>query len=542
MKKVLIICLFMIVFLVGCGEPTPPDGPVIDELKVSEVSDSIDILYASLPEIEYSDEKVQAEIERIRGLYEELTADEKALITNLSDFEEIEKQYNDYKDKVAAEEAEKAKIEKAVSEAVALVEETVPRKSTGENLELPTSYTSEEGVNVYIGWTTDDPATITNKGMVTQPRKVAKAVNLVAVCRSGDVSQKITKRVTVGPLAYEMLPEKPVFAYYYSNQRALTEIERKTINVIILSFGNIADDGTVSVGGLNYETVLQERKNGIRVCFSVQNKEGFKKWTTTAANREKLAQSFLDTCEKYHFDGVDIDWEYPESGTEVSNYVDFMRILYNKFKAANGNYIVSSAMYGGNGVPKYNAGESCKYMDYVHLMTYDLNAKELSTHLTALSTGYASSISVESTIAFYIGAGVPKEKITIGGAFYGKVYDLSASGTNFLRQAPIKDPYTIVYSQIKENYLSKLDGSDSNIKVVREWDSAANAPYLCITEYSGGIATGRKFITYDDAESLKLKSEFVFNNDLGGIMFWELGYEHRETNDLVQAIYNVFYK
>ena len=37
MKKVLIICLFMIVFLVGCGEPTPPDGPVIDELKVSEV-------------------------------------------------------------------------------------------------------------------------------------------------------------------------------------------------------------------------------------------------------------------------------------------------------------------------------------------------------------------------------------------------------------------------------------------------------------------------------------------------------------------------
>ena len=292
MKKVLIICLFMIVFLVGCGGPTPPDGPVIDELKVSEVSDSIDILYASLPEIEYSDEKVQAEIERIRGLYEELTADEKALITNFSDFEEIEKQYNDYKDKVAAEEAEKAKIEKAVAEAVALVEETVPRKSTGENLELPTSYISEEGVNVYIGWTTDDPATITNKGMVTQPRKVAKAVNLVAVCRSGDVSQKITKRVTVGPLAYEMLPEKPVFAYYYSNQRALTEIERKTINVIILSFGNIADDGTVSVGGLNYETVLQERKHGIRVCFSVQNKEGFKKWTTSAANREKLAQSF----------------------------------------------------------------------------------------------------------------------------------------------------------------------------------------------------------------------------------------------------------
>lgn len=542
MKKVLIICLFMIVFLVGCGEPTPPDGPVIDELKVSEVSDSIAILFDDFENIKFSDEATQTEIARIRGLYDGLTAEEKALVTNYSDFEMIEKQYQEYKDQVAAEEAERAKIEKAVAEAVALCEAALPSKTMGENIELPGSYVSEEGVNVYIGWTTNDPATITNKGLVTQPRKTSKNVILSAVCRAADVSQKVERRIVVGPLAYEKLPEKPVFAYYYSNQRALTEMERKTINVIYLSFGNIADDGTVSVGGLNYETVLQERKNGIRVCFSVQNKEGFKKWTATAANREKLAQSFLNTCEQYHFDGVDIDWEYPESGTEVDNYVDFMRILYNKFKAANSNYLVSSAMYGGNGVPKYKAGESCKYMDYVHLMTYDLNAKELSTHLTALSTGNASSISVESTVAFYFGAGVPKEKLIIGGAFYGKIYDLNPTGTNFVRQAPISDPYTIVYSQIKENYLSKLDGSDSNIKIVREWDSAANAPYLCITEYSGGVVKGRKFITYDDAESLKLKSEYVFNNDLGGIMFWELGYEYRDSNDLVKAIHDVFYK
>ena len=37
-------------------------------------------------------------------------------------------------------------------------------------------------------------------------------------------------------------------------------------------------------------------------------------------------------------------------------------------------------------------------------------------------------------------------------------------------------------------------------------------------------------------------TEYVFENDLGGIMFWELGYEARETNDLVEAIYKVFYK
>lgn len=542
MKKLLIICLFLVVFLVGCGQPQPPEI-IIDQAKVSEVSDSIDILYSDLENIKFSDEETQAEIARIRELYNALTDDEKELITNLQDFEEIEKMFKEYKDQIAAEEAEKAKVENAVAAAIQLCETSVPKTSTGEDINLPTSYVSEDGVNVYIGWTTSDPATITNKGMVTQPRKSVVNVTLSAVCRSGDVSQKFTRRVAVGPLGYTDLPKKPVFAYYFTNQRSLTELERKTINVINLSFGNIANDGTVSVGGLNYETVLQERKHGIRVCFSVQNKEGFKTWTSSASNREKLAQSFLDTCEKYHFDGVDIDWEYPEGSTEVANYVEFMKLLYAKFKKANSNYLVTSAMYGGNGVTKYNAGESYKYMDYIHLMTYDLNAPDLSTHLTGLSSGPASSTSVEMTIACYTGAGVPKEKLVIGGAFYGKIYEIDPKSNGFIRQKPITDPYTIVYSQIYTNYLSKLNDTDGKIRVVREWDKDANAPYLCITEYNdAGVIVAKKFITYDDAESLKLKSQYVFDQDLGGLMFWELGYEHRETNTLVQPIYEVFYK
>ena len=542
MRKLLILLIVMVVFLVGCGGEKPPVIE-IDQLKVSEVQDSIDILYSELDDLKFSKEEVQQEIERIQTLYNELNSDEKELITNYSDFEEILSLYEQYKEQAAKDALEKAKIEQAVNEAIALCDEVVPTKSTGDNIELPTGYTSEDGISVYIGWSTSDPATITNKGFVTQPRKSTKNVILTAVCRSGDFSQKIEKRVVVGPLAYTQLPEKPVFAYYYSNQRELTELERKTINVINLSFGTIATDGTVSVGGLNYDTVLQERKNGIRVTFSVQNKDGFKTWTATAEKREKLAQEFLNTCEKYHFDGVDIDWEFPESTIEVANYVDFMRILYEKFKKANSNYLVTSAMYGGNGVPKYNAGESYKYMDYIHLMTYDLNAPELSTHLTALSSGSASSTSVKSTITSYTAAGIPKEKLVIGGAFYGKIYELDPSSTGFIRQKPITDPYTIVYSQIKANYISKIGAEGGNIKVVREWDATANAPYLCITEYNAsGIIVGKKFITYDDAESLKLKAEYVFSEDLGGIMFWELGYEARETNDLVEAIYKVFYK
>ena len=259
--------------------------------------------------------------------------------------------------------------------------------------------------------------------------------------------------------------------------------------------------------------------------------------------REKLVNSFIDTCEKYHFDGVDIDWEYPEGQQEVNNYVEFIKLLYTKMKAKSKNYLVTSAMYGGNGVSKYNADVVYEYLDYIHLMTYDLNASDTSTHLTALGTGRLSSISVKKTIEYYTGAGIPKEKLVIGAAFYGKQFNISTSATSFTYQKCIGEPFTLTYSAIKNSYLSMIGTNSDRIKVVREWDSDGQAPYLCITEYGlDGNVVNKAFVTYDDAQSLTLKSQYVFDEGLGGLMFWELGSNDRDEDDLMQAIYDVFYK
>ena len=555
MKKVLTLCfiiLFAFIF-VGCESGTGQGGgetenPEIDYATVNELKDSIDILYLEKGSFDFSNQDLVNEIQRIKETYNLLKQEEKDLITNYSDFEEIIQEYDAYLKAEEEKNAEKKKVEDAVEAAAELAKNSIPKTSTGEKIELPTSYVSDEGINVYIGWQSSDPLTISTNGVVTQPRTSTSRVTLTAIVRSGSVQQTVKGQVAVGILPYEKLPSKPVFAYYYTNQRLLNEIERKTINVINLSFAGLTSNGEVTIGNLNYSTVLQERKNGIRVCFSIQDAKGnpnFGEWTSTPEKREKLVKSIVDFNEKYHFDGVDIDWEYP-LGNQVANYVELMKLLYEKIKEKNKNYLVTSAMYGGNGVSKYDAGVSYKYMDYIHLMTYDLNALEVSTHLTALGTGPLSSTSVKSTIAFYTGAGIPKEKLVIGGAFYGKVYELSSSATSFLKQ-PLKESvdgaYTKVYSAIKTEYLSKINSNDKSIKVVREWDSAAQAPYLCVTKYdSNNNVVGKEFITYDDAESLKLKAQYVFDEGLAGMMFWELGYEDRETNELVTSIYNVFYK
>ena len=276
MKKFLMILLFLLVLLVGCANPSQSEGPnedvdgpgenenkpgedeneddkennedeegneevVIDYVKVSEVCDSIDILYSELDSLKYNKEEVQEEIYRIRDLYDVLNKDEQSLITNYENFLEIEANLEAYKKAEEEKEQEKIKVQNAVKEASEIALNAIPTKNTGETIELPNSYVSEDGVNVYIGGQTNDPETIGVNGVVTQPRNTTARVTLTAVCRSGDVRETVKKTVTVGPLAYKELPSKPVFAYYYgSGQSSLTEVERKTINVVNLSFGEIA--------------------------------------------------------------------------------------------------------------------------------------------------------------------------------------------------------------------------------------------------------------------------------------------------------------
>ena len=58
----------------------------------------------------------------------------------------------------------------------------------------------------------------------------------------------------------------------------------------------------------------------------------------------------------------------------------------------------------------------------------------------------------------------------------------------------------------------------------------AKAPYL----YNSADSI---FITYDDPESIALKTQFVKDNKFGGIMFWELGGDTKEAGGLLDAIY-----
>ena len=107
-----------------------------------------------------------------------------------------------------------------------------------------------------------------------------------------------------------------------------------------------------------------------------------------------------------------------------------------------------------------------------------------------------------------IDLGIPAEKIVIGGAFYGKIFENVENVNNGLGQ-PAKFQKTFNY----KNMVS-LFPADSGW--VYHWDETASAPYLYNPEL-------KQFCTYDDKRSIAEKARYAIDKKLGGIMFWQLG-------------------
>ncbi len=115
---------------------------------------------------------------------------------------------------------------------------------------------------------------------------------------------------------------------------------------------------------------------------------------------------------------------------------------------------------------------------------------------------------------------MPKEKIVIGAAFYGRVWK-DVADTNFGLYQQGKFLAGIPF----KNFASQLS-TDSGF--VYHWDESAMSPYLYNPQKS-------LFVTYDDPRSIALKTKYAIDKGLGGIMFWELTSDAYK-NGLLDAI------
>ncbi|HUX97353.1 MAG TPA: glycosyl hydrolase family 18 protein [Bacteroidales bacterium] len=347
-----------------------------------------------------------------------------------------------------------------------------------------------------------------------------------------------------------------VLAYYLGPADPIEKYDVRQMTHIIFCFGQIKgnrfsltkNDSSVIKKMVSLKSVNPQ----LEVILSLGGGRGCKTCSdafSTEQGRIEFAQSISETHRYFGTDGLDLDWEFPT----VEHFVDQK---YSPADKVNFTKLVET-------IRKYNPGKELsfaagahegifeevvewekvmKMMDYVNLMTYDIGSYQnrpdlpqyrhlalgddakITYHHTALystpdklhaiSGKYAQfktpgqERSVDWCVKYLLKMGIPSSKIIVGAAFYGRAYE----DVSYLNDG-LYMPGTYKGGVSFKNFQAELS-PDSGF--VYHWDSIAQAPWMYNREK-------RIFVTFDDKKSVELKTKYVIDNNLGGIMFWQLG-------------------
>lgn len=222
------------------------------------------------------------------------------------------------------------------------------------------------------------------------------------------------------------------------------------------------------------------------------------------------------------YDGVDLDWEFPDSQSDKENLNLLVAEMDSVFNSINPNWLISMAIPVSNWWGQWHDFEFLvNHIDFFNAMTYGThgNWSSHSGHLAPLYPSPPGDLdgSCHSNMSYLIDSrGIPKNKINMGLPFWGIKWESSN----------INEPFTgntidIMYYDIPE----LINNGWSYY-----WDNDALCPYLLKDD-------GTKIITYENRQSIGLKCQYALEKELGGMMIWALSYDKTESGqELIDSI------
>ncbi|MBP7460164.1 MAG: glycoside hydrolase family 18 protein [Candidatus Delongbacteria bacterium] len=287
-------------------------------------------------------------------------------------------------------------------------------------------------------------------------------------------------------------------------------IDYSQLTHICHAFVHPRSDGSIeySPGLIVPGLIPTAHANHVKVLISVGG-WGYDDAFTALASNEKSRNRFIrelkDFILLYGYDGADIDWEYPDDKDEANCTALFLG-LRAAFDQAGITWLtaaVSSRVCHG-----IDYHVLCDKLDWFGVMTYDYHGAWTS-HAGHVAPLYSSPLdsdgSMDQSRRDYTNI-LPTEKICLGIPFYG--YDFTADGL-WQANTGSKTP-SVPYRKINEYLASGY---------VRSWDEICRVPYLTNPD-------GAHIISYDDSLSVRLKSEYIDDHDLAGVIIWAIGFDY----------------
>lgn len=250
----------------------------------------------------------------------------------------------------------------------------------------------------------------------------------------------------------------------------------------------------------------------------------FKDMSATRYSRQTFIYSAIPFLRARHFDGLDVDWEYPKGGDDKKNFVLLLKELREAFEAEaqevkKPRLLLSAAVPVGpdNVRGGYDVPAVAGYLDFINLMAYDFHGKwERETghnaplHAPSSDSEWRKQLSVSAAADLWTRLGAPKEKLIIGMPTYGRTFTISGPKNTVNSPASgggkageyTKEAGFLAYYEICE----MLRNGAAYI-----WDDEMKVPYAI---------HGDQWVGFDDEKSIRYKMKWLKEQGYGGAMVW----------------------
>lgn len=275
-------------------------------------------------------------------------------------------------------------------------------------------------------------------------------------------------------------------------------------------------------GCLKQFALLKRKNRNLKTLLSIGGwtySSNFAPAASEPAKRKHFAKTAVCILKDCGFDGLDIDWEYPQSEAEARDLVELLKVTreaLDEYSTAqrlgkDAFLLTVACPAGAQNYLKMKIGEMDKYLDFWNLMAYDYagswdqkaghQANVFPSTDNQESTPFSTSVAVEH----YEKQGVQRDKIVIGCPLYGRAF----CGT-----AGPGQPY--------------FDGVGEGSWERGIWDWKVLPRDGCKVEEDETLLASwswhegsRTMVSFDSPWIVRAKSAWVVKSGLGGVMWWE---------------------
>ncbi|KAJ5098775.1 hypothetical protein N7532_005776 [Penicillium argentinense] len=263
-------------------------------------------------------------------------------------------------------------------------------------------------------------------------------------------------------------------------------------------------------------------------------------WTNMVQGRSTRA-NFIDNLirfmETYGFDGVDLDWEYPQAAdrdghyTDTENYVALVREMRHAFGSRFGISVTLPASYWY--LQHFDVYSMERYVDWFNLMSYDMHGvwDKYSRNIGPYIAPHTNITEIDLGLDLLWRAGIDPHKVVMGLGLYGRSFKLADTSCNVPNG---------ICEFIYENGVGADPGGCSdasgilNLAGINDIIETGDLRKHLVFDKKAAVKwmtfNTDQWVSFDDAETLELKRSFAMSRCLGGTMVWAMDQVDQEKD------------